>query len=79
MKLSDNLLGGKSRDFCDYTRRACTLMADQLSASELRARAIQYRAMARTTATQAIAKILLRLAERFEELATQQDHGSDRC
>jgi molecular chaperone GrpE (heat shock protein) len=47
------------------------------SIDDLRARAAQYREMARTAASDAIANSLLRLAERFEVLAKQQEDDGD--
>jgi hypothetical protein len=57
----------------------CTFMPDQLSISELRTRAAQYRAMAQTATTEATANSLLLLAERFEDLARQKERGCDVC
>jgi hypothetical protein len=48
-----------------------------LSIVELRARAAQYREMAGTASTEAIANSLFRLAERFEVLARQQEGSAD--
>jgi hypothetical protein len=45
----------------------------ELSVSELRAKATQYRAMAGTATTEAVMTALLRLAERFDALADQRD------
>jgi hypothetical protein len=43
------------------------------SIKELRARAVQYREMARTASHEFTTNSLLRLAERFEALATQKE------
>ena len=45
----------------------------ELSVSELRAKATQYRAMAGTATTEAVMTALLRLAERFDALADQRE------
>jgi hypothetical protein len=48
-----------------------------LSIHELRTRATRYREMAQTATTKAMVNSLLRLVERFEELARRQEEDGE--
>jgi hypothetical protein len=48
-----------------------------MSIYELRARAARYREMAQTAETRAMVNSLLRLVDRFEELARRQEDGGE--